>query len=474
MLVLQESTDVCFEFEYEYINSAEEVLNSIYMTSNWDDLEKAFYLALMGIYNQYIEERYFRHRLARSHNLITHIMRDLMCNQSKQLFNHISRPRVVKKGCCTTSTSGVVSRIKKLSRGFCFSDGFRKRKPEYPHKLKHSVDGVSDFNLNCNVTMTGHVDTGVFGQSLALAPKHLSCPYKSVPMPHLKQYCVSYQVIQNGDVDSSTVNLNIPDLCKNLAVPHITKRLLVRDDSWLTESYTSSEILDSGISSAESSSNSTTSCGNFSDQLNLTPFKPTNDLLLSSHIVPIRPRSNSDSVCDSVMMKSKNQYPNFTNQIILSSKSTNSGLSETGLVTSVIECLSQSADKINTPFPAPQKRRRGRPSGKYSAISSLSENQNTEKQNEQTLLMRSMSNSKTSDIGSCGKTQYHSSGNRTSQVDISSNLDMYNSIKSLTWLVENVETPLTVPVHRRRGRPPRNPISYNVCSAKKFEKTFLT
>ncbi|VDP07418.1 unnamed protein product [Schistosoma margrebowiei] len=82
-------------------------------------------------------------------------------------------------------------------------------------------------------------------------------------------------------------------------------------------------------------------------------------------------------------------------------------------------------------------------------------------------------------IESCGEIQYHKLGNEILQIGISSNSDIYNSLKSLTWLAENVETPLTVPVHRRRGRPPRHPripssISQSVYSAKSCEKTFLT
>ncbi|CAH8524780.1 unnamed protein product [Schistosoma rodhaini] len=470
------------EFEIEYLNSAEEVLNSVYTTSNCDELDKAFYLALMGIYNQYIQERHFRHRLARSHNLVTHLMRDLIRKQSKQkLSNYISRPGVIKRGCYTKRSShGSVSRIKKVSRRLCYSDSCRKRETAYSPKLKNRVYRISDFNFNSNAMMSGRMDAEVFDQSLALTQKHLNCSYESIPTPQIQQYCISHQVLENNNnKDSSTANLIIPGMGQNLAVPNVTKTFLVRDDSWLTESCTSSEILDSGISSAESSSNSTTSCGNFSDQLNSNPLKSTIDLQLSSQRVPARPRSNSDSACNAGIVRLKTQYPSWNGQTLPSNRLTNSAFSEIASVQNVIECLFQSAEEVKTRVFAPQGRRRGRLARKFKTMSCLSHNQNTEQQNEQSFLKCSISNSENVNTESCGEIQYHTSGNEILQTDISSNSDIYNSLKILIWLAENVETPLTVPVHRRRGRPPRNPripssTSQSVYNAKSCEKTFLT
>ncbi|CAH8499546.1 unnamed protein product, partial [Schistosoma intercalatum] len=469
------------EFEIEYMNSAEEVLNSVYTTSNCNELDKAFYLALMGIYNQYIQERHFRHRLARSHNLITHLMRDLIRNQSKQkLPNCISKSGVIKRGCYAKRSSHLsISRIKKVNRKLCYSDSFRERETAYSPKLKSCVDRISDFNFNSNAMISERVDAKVFGQSLALTQNHLNCSYESIPTPNLQQYCISHQVLENNNKDSSTASLNIPGRSKKFAVPNVTKTFFVRGDSWLTESCTSSEILDSGISSAESSSNSTTSCGNFSDQLNSNPLKSTIDLQLSSQTVSARPRSNSDSAYDTGILRLKTKYPSWNDQTLPSNRLTNSAFSEIDPVQNVIGCLFQSAEEVKTPLFAPQRRRRGHPPRKCKTISCLSHNQSTGQKNTQKFLKCNISSSENVNIESCGEIQYHTPGNEILQIDISSDSDIYNSLKSLTWLAENVETPLTVPVHRRRGRPPRHPripssISQNVYSAKSYEKTFLT
>ncbi|CAI2726499.1 unnamed protein product [Schistosoma spindalis] len=468
------------EFEIEYLNSAEELLNSVYTTSNCNDLDKAFYLALMGIYNQYIQERHFRHRLARSHNLITHLMRDLIRIQSKQkLSNYTSKSGVIKRGCHTKRSSHLsVSRIKKVNRKLCYSVSFREQETAYSPKLKSCVDRISDFNFNSNAMISERVDAKVFRQSLVLTQKHLNCSYESIPTPHLQQYSISHQVLENNNKDSSTANLNIPGMSKSFAIPNVTKTFLVRDDSWLTESCTSSEILDSGISSAESSSNSTTSCSNFSDQLNSNPLESTIDLQLSSQTVPARPRSNSDSAYDVGIVRLKTQFSSWNDQTLPLNRLTNSAFSEMDPVQNVIGCLFQSTEEVKTPLFAHQSRRRGRPPGQFKTISGLSHNQNTGQQNIQTFLKCNISNSENVNIESCGEIHYHTPGNEILQIDISSNSDIYNSLKSLTWLAENVETPLTVPVHRRRGRPPCNPripsISQNVYSAKSCEKTFLT
>ncbi|CAH8510284.1 unnamed protein product [Schistosoma margrebowiei] len=463
------------EFEIEYINSAEEVLNSVYTTSNCDELDKAFYLALMGIYNQCIQERHFRHRLARSHNLITHLMRDLIRSQSKQkLSNCISKSGVIKRGCYAKRSSHLsVSRIKKVNRKLCYSDSFRARETAYSPKLKSCVDRISDFNSNAMISE--RVDAKVFGQSVALTQNHLNCSYESIPTPNLQQYCISHQVLENNNEDSSTANLNIPGMSKKFAVPNVTKTFLVRGDSWLTESCTSSEILDSGISSAESSSNSTTSC----DQLNSNPLKSTIDLQLSNQTVSARPRSNSDSAYDTGILRLKTKYPCWNDQTLPSNRLTNSAFSEIDPVQNVIGCFLQSAEELKTPLFAPRRRRRGHPPRKFKTISCLSHNKITGQQNIQKFLKCNISNSENVNIESCGEIQYHKLGNEILQIGISSNSDIYNSLKSLTWLAENVETPLTVPVHRRRGRPPRHPripssISQSVYSAKSCEKTFIT
>ncbi|TNN10343.1 Transcriptional adapter 2-beta, partial [Schistosoma japonicum] len=453
------------EFEFEYMNSAEEVLNSIYTTSTWDELDKAFYLALMGIYNQYIEKRYFRHHLARSHNLVTHLMHDLMCSQSKQ---KLSKLGVIRRGSFTKplSYSGV-SQIKAAGRRFAHND----RITGYSYNCTHRI---SNLNLNCDAIIAEREDNNSFIQSQALTSKHWDYLYDSVPISHLQHFCRFHQATKNDHRDSTTANLNISGMNTNFDIPCTTRTLLVRDDSCLTESSTSSEILDSGISSAESS-NSTTSCTKFSNQSNLNPIKGTIDSQLANRRVITRPRFNSDSVCSFGIVKLNAHYLGQEDQTSSSKKLFNDETSGVNFMSNSGEYSSQFAYKGKVPSSVPLKRRRGRPPRKPNTLSSLSHNQETEQQSRQIPLTCFISNSESSNVGSCVKNPLQTSENTGSHINTSLDSDVYNCLRSLNWLIENVETPLSMSVHRRFGRHrPKASTSYSHYSDKGCLKTFFT
>ncbi|KAK4469403.1 hypothetical protein MN116_006959 [Schistosoma mekongi] len=451
------------EFEFEYMNSAEEVLNSIYTTSTWDELDKAFYLALMGIYNQYIEKRYFRHRLARSHNLVTHLMHDLMRSQPKQ---KLSKLGIIKRGRFTkrSSYSGV-SRIKAADRGLTHNN----RRTGYSYNYTHQI---SNLNSNCDVIMAEREDGSSFFQPLALTSRHLECLYGSVPISRLHHFCRSHQVTQNNYRDSAAANLNISGMNTNFGIPSITRTLLVRDDSCLMESSISSEILDSGISSAESS-NSTNSCTNFSNQLNVNPIKGIVDFQLANRRVITHSRFNSDSVCSFGIVRVNAQYLGPEDQTLSPEKLFNDETLGVNLMPNSGEC-SQFAYNVKVPSSVPLKRRRGRPPREPKTLSSLSHSQKTKQQSQQTPLTF-ISNSESSNVGSCGKIPFQTSENIGSHTNTSLDSDVYNCLRSLNWLIENVETPLPRSVHRRFGRHRLKPsTSYNHYSDKSCVKTFYT
>ncbi|CAH8492021.1 unnamed protein product [Heterobilharzia americana] len=401
------------EFEFEYMNSAEEVVSSISFLPNRDELDEAMQLALMGIYNRYIEERYFRHRVARSHNLITRVMHDLMYNQSKQKSrNFIFKNGSVSRGSYRNHRSRGVSRIKRCNRKFCFKTRFSRSETEYSYKLETGVDHINNTNVDHKPVITEQLDNKVFVQSPVLTPKHLNYSWESLQAPHLKNSHISHSNLQEDKKEIFTADSDISGMNRTLDSACVLKTSFIHNGSWLMGSSTTSEIVDSGISSAESSANSTTSCGSLSDRFIMDVNKAT-----------------------------------FT----------------------------QPACEVEAPSHVPAKRRRGRPP-KNSHPTSY--NQRIERPNHQIVL--DIPKSEDHNVDCCNQTLSNiSPEKRISQSDILSNPGINNSLKSLTWLNETVETSSSIPVHRRRGRPPLNrrlksSAAYTRHSTKTYGKTFLT
>ncbi|CAH8499079.1 unnamed protein product [Heterobilharzia americana] len=464
------------EFEFEYMNSAEEVVSSISFLPNRDELDEAMQLALMGIYNRYIEERYFRHRVARSHNLITRVMHDLMYNQSKQKSrNFIFKNGSVSRGSYRNHRSRGVSRIKRCNRKFCFKTRFSRSETEYSYKLETGVDHINNTNVDHKPVITEQLDNKVFVQSPVLTPKHLNYSWESLQAPHLKNSHISHSNLQEDKKEIFTADSDISGMNKTLDSACVLKTSFIHNGSWLMGSSTTSEIVDSGISSAESSANSTTSCGSLSDRFIMDVNKATFDSTITVHKVTTRPRSHSDSVWDSSTSRLKINYPVWDEQTLLSNRLTNPEIQEAGHISNTVKGFTQPACEVEAPSHVPAKRRRGRPP-KNSHPTSY--NQRIERPNHQIVL--DIPKSEDHNVDCCNQTLSNiSPEKRISQSDILSNPEINNSLKSLTWLTEAVETPSSIPVHRRRGRPPLNrrlksSAAYTRHSTKTYGKTFLT